>query len=292
MQFKDYYKILGLEKSATADDIKKAYRKLARKSHPDLHPDKPDAKIKFQELNEANEVLSDPEKRKKYDKYGKDWKHGEEFESAQKQRRSQQSAYGGSNDFSDYFESMFGGSSGGRRSAPKFRGQDFNAQLSLKLTDVLEERKQVLTVNGKSIRLTIPAGISDEQTIKIAGYGGEGRNGGPKGDLLITFSVENDTSFKRVGANLYFTQSIDLYSAVLGGEVIIETLTGKVKVKVPAESSNDSKIKLSGKGMPVYKKKDSFGDLIVTFKIETPKNLTEEEKELFQKLAKLRNDGN
>lgn len=292
MQFKDYYKILGLDKSATSDDIKKAYRKLARKSHPDLNPDNPDAKIKFQELNEANEVLSDPEKRKKYDKYGKDWEHGEEFEKAQKQQRSQQRAYSGSNDFSDYFESMFGGSAGGRRTSPRFRGQDFNAQLSLKLTDVLEERKQVLTVNGKNIRLTIPAGISDGQTIKINGYGGEGMNGGPKGDLLITFAIENDTIFKRVDANLYLTQNIDLYTAVLGGEAIIETLTGKVKVKVQAESNNDAKIKLSGKGMPVYKKKGSFGDLIVTLKIETPKNLTSEEKELFQKLAKLRSDGN
>lgn len=291
MKFIDYYKVLGLSKTATEDEIKKAYRKLARKSHPDLNPDDPQAKSKFQELNEAHEVLSDVEKRKKYDKYGKDWKNADAFE---KQRQSgggsrQRRSGNSDTDFSDFFESMFGG--GGRRSV-KFRGQDFNAELQLKLTDVLEDRKQVLTVNGKNIRLTIPAGVSDNQTIKISGYGSEGVNGGPNGDLLITFSILNDTAFKRQGANLYLTKHIDLYKAMLGGEIMIETLTGKVKLKVPAESGNNSKIKLTGKGLPKYKENDSFGDLIVTFQIENPKNLTAEEKDLFQKLSKLRNHEN
>jgi curved DNA-binding protein len=182
---------------------------------------------------------------------------------------------------------MFGGS-GGRRSSVKYRGQDFNAELKLNLTEVLEDNKQVLTVNGKNIRLTIPAGVNDNQTIKIAGYGGEGVNGGPKGDLFITFYVSNNTNFKREGANLYLNKDIDLFNAVLGGETIIETLTGKVKFKVPAETDNGSKIKLTGKGMPIYKKKNSFGDLIVSFNVQMPKNLNAEEKELFQKLSKLR----
>jgi curved DNA-binding protein len=285
MQFIDYYKVLGLAKTASQDEIKKAYRKLARKSHPDLNPDDPNAKSKFQDLNEAHEVLSDPEKRKKYDKYGKDWKHAEQFEKqgARPNRGSQSRAQ--ESDFSDFFESMFGGS---RRSSVKFRGQDFNAELKLNLTDVLEDKKQVLTVNGKNIRLTIPAGVNDNQTIKIAGYGGEGVNGGPKGDLLITFHVANNTNFKRDGANLLLSIDIDLYQAILGGETVIETLTGKVKFKVPAETDNGSKIKLTGKGLPIYKKKDSFGDLLVVFNVQLPKKLTAEEKELFQKLSKLR----
>ena len=291
MKFIDYYKVLGINKTATEDEIKKAYRKLARKSHPDLNPDDPKAKAKFQELNEAHEVLSDPEKRKKYDKYGKDWKHAEEFDrqrSAAGNRRREPTG-GSPNDFSDFFESMFGGRAQGGRSSVKFRGQDFNAELKLNLRDVLEDNKQVLNVNGKNIRLTTPAGLSDNQTIKISGYGGEGINGGPKGDLYITFSVNNDTPFKRDGANLYFAKSIDLYTAMLGGEIIIETLTGKVKLKVPPESSTNSKIKLTGKGLPKYKVKNEFGDLIITFQVENPKNLTVEEKALFEKLSKLRN---
>jgi curved DNA-binding protein len=291
MNFIDYYKVLGISKTASEDEIKKAYRKLARKSHPDLNPDYPKAKNKFQELNEAHEVLSDKEKRKKYDKYGKDWKNADAFEKhRQSGGGSRQRTQGNGNaDFSDFFESMFGG--GGRRSV-KFRGQDFSAELQLKLSDVLEDRKQVLAVNGKNIRLTIPAGVSDNQTIKIAGYGSEGVNGGPSGDLLITFSILNDTAFKHQGANLYLTKHIDLYIATLGGEIMIETLTGKVKLKVPAESGNNSKIKLTGKGLPKYKEKDSFGDLIITFQIENPKNLTAEEKDLFQKLSKLRSHEN
>src|SRR5699024_3427639 len=201
MEFIDYYKILGLDKGASISEIKKAYRKLARKHHPDLNPNDKDAQAKFQQINEANEVLSDPEKKKKYDKYGKDWQHADEFEKAgydprQQQHGGQRAHYQQSGnyseeDFSDFFSSMFGGGGGfGGRSQgrTKFRGQDFNAELRLNLTDVYRSQKQTLTVNGKQIRLTIPAGIENGQTIKIKGHGGEGMNGGPKGDLFITFN--------------------------------------------------------------------------------------------------------
>ncbi|MCR9064178.1 MAG: J domain-containing protein [Cytophagales bacterium] len=301
MDFIDYYKKLGLSKSATQDDIKKAYKKLARKYHPDLNPDDPTAKAKFQEINEANEVLSDPEKRAKYDKYGKDWKHAEEFEKAQKargassgrQRRSYSGTGGGSGDFSDFFESMFGGGGGFRGSggSVKFRGEDFHAELQLNLTDILEERKQVLTVNGKNIRITIPAGVENGQTIKINGYGGSGINGGPAGDLLITFNIQNNTSFKREGSNLHFDYNIDLYTALLGGKIELNTLTGKVKVNIPPELKNGGKVRLAGKGMPVYKSKGKFGDLYLHFQVELPTKLTEKEKGLFKELANLRNHG-
>lgn len=298
MEFIDYYKILGITKKATEAEIKKAYRKLARKYHPDLNPDDKSAEKKFKEINEANEVLSNPENRKKYDEYGKDWKHAEQFEKAKQQqgsRQSQQRGFTGGGfsegDFSDFFESMFGGarSSGRQRSGGvKFKGQDFNAELHLNLQDVYETQKQVLTVNNKNIRLTIPAGIQNGQVIKIRGKGGPGVNGGPNGDLFIKFSIKNTTKFRREGNNLYTTVNLDLYTAILGGEINVDTFKGKVKLKVPSETQNGTKIKLKGKGFPVYKKENQFGDLIITYNIKTPINLTDKEKKLFEELQKLR----
>lgn len=295
MEFIDYYKILGISKNATEPEIKKAYRKLARKLHPDINPDDKEAHAKFQQLNEANEVLGNPEKRKKYDKYGKDWERGEEYDQYQRQNansnRQQQSGGfgGGGGDFSDFFSSMFGGqSSGGNRSQPKYRGQDFNAQLQIDIKEAAKTHKKELTVNGKNIRITIPAGIEDEQTIKINGYGGPGRNSGPNGDLLITFSIVNTTPFKRVGNDLYLSQDLNLYTAILGGEITItDFYEGKLKLKVASGTQNGTKVRLKGKGFPVYKKEDAFGDLYVTYDIKIPTHLSEKEKTLFEELAKL-----
>ncbi|NVK65118.1 MAG: J domain-containing protein [Flavobacteriales bacterium] len=293
MAFIDYYKILGIEKTATQEEIKKAYRKLARKHHPDLNPNDKEAEKKFKEINEANEVLSDPENRKKYDKYGKDWKHADEFEQA----RQQQQAHGGfqgqssgdfsGGDYSDFFESMFGGGRGRTRNV-KFKGQDFHAELHLDLKDVYETHKRTLTVNGKNIRLTIPAGVKNGQTIRIKGYGGEGLNGGPKGDLTIEFSIDNHTQFKRDKDNLYTSVDIDLYTALLGGEITVDTFDSKVKLNVKPETQSGTKVKLKGKGFPVYKKEGKFGDLYITYNVQLPTKLTPKEKELFNELAKLR----
>jgi len=295
MAFIDYYKILGIPKNASDKDIKKAYRKLARKYHPDVNPNNKDAEQKFKEINEANAVLSSPENRKKYDEYGKDWEHADAFEQAKKQqqyqRTSRQSDYGdfSGGDFSDFFESMFGGRTAGRKqSSVKFRGQDFNAELKLTLKDVYKTHKRTLTVNGKNIRLTIPAGVKNGQVIKIKGHGGEGISGGPKGDLLIKFSIINNTNFKILDDNLYTTIDLDLYTAILGGEITVETFKGKVKLKVKPETKNNTKVKLKGKGFPVYKKEETFGDLYVTYQIKLPENLSEREKELFTELLKLK----
>ncbi|MCD6544473.1 MAG: J domain-containing protein [Flavobacteriaceae bacterium] len=302
MSFIDYYKILEIPKTASDKDIKKAYRKLARKYHPDVNTNDDTAKLKFQQINEANEVLSDSEKRKKYDKYGKDWEHGEAYEKARQQQQQQyqhsgggqpfSSAGGGAyseSDFSDFFESMFGGaqqSSG--RAQQRYRGQDINATLQLNLTDVLKSQKQTLTINGKKIRLTIPAGVENNQTIKIKNHGGKGVNGGPNGDLYITFQILNNTRFKRGGKNLYTTIDLDLYTAILGGEKTIDTLNGKVKLKIKAETQNNTKVKVKGKGFPVYKKKGEYGDLYITYHVKMPTDLTPKEKELFNELSKLR----
>jgi len=183
---------------------------------------------------------------------------------------------------------MFGGAAGGggRGRQAKYRGQDYNAELHLTLQEVVESHKQTLTVNGKNIRITIPAGVENGQTIKIAGHGSPGVNGGPAGDLFIAFSVANDPKFKRQGSDLYTTVKLDLYTAVLGGEITADTLTGKVKVKVKPETQNGTKVKLKGKGMPVYKKADEFGDLYLTYEIQMPTNLTDKQKQLFEELAK------
>ncbi|MBA2500556.1 MAG: J domain-containing protein [Chitinophagaceae bacterium] len=292
MEFIDYYKILGVEKNAGEEDIKKAYRKLARKLHPDLNPNDKEAHKKFQKVNEANEVLSDPVKRKKYDQYGKDWMHADQFE---KQKQHQRSSPGGGytysegfgdDSFSDFFASMFGGS--GSRNKARFRGEDFQAELQLNLSDVYITHKQTITIGSKKIRITIPAGIENGQKIKLKGYGGEGVNGGPNGDLYITFHIVNNTSFKRDGNDLYKTADLDLYTALLGGEVTIDTMSGKIKLKVPAETQNNATTRLKGKGFPVYKKENEFGDLFITYQVKLPGGLTENEKKLFRELAQLK----
>ncbi|PIB32116.1 molecular chaperone DnaJ [Gaetbulibacter sp. 5U11] len=292
----DYYKTLGISKTASDKDIKKAYRKLARKYHPDLNPNDKEAEKKFKEINEANEVLSNPENRKKYDQYGAHWKNSEAYEQA-KQQQQQQRAYqdqagnsGGysEQDFEDIFGSMFGGQASDRQRGTKFRGQDFNAELQLDLKDVYTEHKRTLTINNKNIRITIPAGVENGQTIKIKGHGGKGVNGGPNGDLYIQFSIQNHSKFKRDKDNLYTTVDLDLYTALLGGDLMVDTFNGKVKLTVKPETQNGTKVKLKGKGFPKYKKGDQFGDLYITYQIKTPTKLTDKEKELFTELQKLR----
>lgn len=294
MTFVDYYKILGVSKTATQKEIKDAYRKLARKHHPDLHPNDENAKRNFQQINEAHIVLSDTEKRKKYDKYGKDWQHAEQFEKAEQAQRARSRSTGGTHssgtqfegDFSDFFESMFGGAGRSGGGQVKFRGEDFSAQLQLGFMDAYTTHKRTLSINGKNIRITIPAGIENGQTIKIPGHGGTGINGGPNGDLYLTFSISEHPNFKRLGNHLYTTVPLDLYTAVLGGEITLDTLDGKVKLKVKPGTQNGTKVKLKGKGFPVYKKEAQFGDLFVTYAIQIPTQLNEKQRALFEELSK------
>lgn len=306
MDFVDYYKTLGVSKTATAEDIKKAYRKLARKHHPDVNPNDKDAHKKFQQINEANEVLSDTEKRKKYDQYGENWKHADQYEAQRQQSQGQQGFGGGGfggfgggggfgdytysggeeGGFSDFFESLFGGGRS-KRSQAKYRGQDLSAELHLRLSAAYTTHKQTITINGKNVRITIPAGVENGQQIRLKGYGNPGANGGPAGDLLITFVIENDTPYKRERNDLYKNEEIDFVTAVLGGEKTIDTLSGKIKLKVNPETQNGTKIRLKGKGFPVYKKDGQFGDLYITWNVKVPTNLSEKQKELFKEIQKL-----
>jgi curved DNA-binding protein len=302
MAYIDYYNILGVNKDASQDEIKKAYKKLARKYHPDLNPNDESAHRKFQEINEANEVLSDPEKRKKYDQYGENWKHAEQFEQQQGQYGGGFGGFGGfgnggggswsfdgSGGYSDFFEQMFGGMGGraGRGGSRVFRGQDYETKLDVTFREAMTTHKRIITVNGKNLRITIPAGIENGQTIKLAGQGGPGQNGGPNGDLYITFVVSEENGFQRVGDNVYVTVNLDLYTAVLGGEKVIDALDGKVKLKIKPGTQNNSKVRLKGKGFPKYKQDGQFGDLMVTFVVDIPVNLTDKQAELFRELQKL-----
>ena len=221
------------------------------------------------------------------------------MEAQQKQQRSQRQQYGGQQgyanygggfgggeDYSDFFSSMFGGQQGnGNQQA--FKGQDFTAQLNLNLLDAYKTHKQTLTVNGKQVRITIPAGIENGQKIKLAGYGAPGANNGPPGDLYITFILANDSHYKRKGNDIYVEEQIDLYTAILGGEKIVQTLNGKVKLKIMPGTQPDSTLRLKGKGFPVYKKDGQFGDFYIKWNVQLPTSLSAEQKELFEKLAKL-----
>lgn len=301
MEFIDYYKILGVAKDASEQDIKKAYRKLARKYHPDLRPNDADAQKKFQQINDANEVLSDPEKRKKYDLYGENWRHAEEIERAQAEQKSRAGA-GGPGSFSfgtggqgfaagdteSFFEALFGRRPESRGRSAVFRGRDIHATLQVKLSQVQTSEKQTFEIGGKKIRITVPAGIEDGQVIKLKDLGEAGSSGGPNGDLYINFHVINDTDFKRDGETLFKDVRVDLLSAVLGGSVEVDTLQGKVKLQIKPGTQSGSKVRLKGKGFPRYKRENEHGDLVVNIIVEIPVTLSARERELYNELLKER----
>ena len=303
MDYKDYYQILGVDKKASSEEIKKAYRKLARKFHPDVNLNDKEAEKKFQEINEANEVLSDPKKREKYDAYGADWARVSDEQHAQWNQTGgyqQQAHEPGSTDFnmgdfSDFFSSMFGGggfstadfrqSSRGR----SMKGQDYTAEMHIPLVKAYLDSQHALNMDGKKIRITIPAGIKDGQVIKLAGKAGAGMHGGPNGDLYITIFVDPDIRFERKGDDLYMIHPVDLYTALLGGDSVLETLSGKIKIKVKESTQNGTTLRLKNKGFPIYRKPGTFGDLYVRIDIKLPDHLSKEERDMIKKLKEIRN---
>ena len=314
MQYHDYYKTLGLDKNATPEQIKKAYRKLARAHHPDVNPDNPAAEQKFKEANEAHEVLSDPEKRKKYDQLGADWRRYEQAgagaNAAGRGRNAppgggfdwsqyappggEAGGFGGSGDegadFSDFFGSIFGNGGGGNggRSARPGAGQDYSAELTLTLAEAYAGGPRTIAVNGKSLRLTIKPGVVDGQTIRLRGQGGPGRHGGPAGALLIALRLVPDARYALAGHDLTQDVPVPLYTALLGGQLAVDTLGGPVKITVQPETPNNTRLRLRGKGFPVYERPGEFGDLYLRLSVQLPQHLTDAERGLLAQLAALR----
>lgn len=317
MNFKDYYKSLEVSKTATADEIKKSYRKLARKYHPDVNPGNKAAEEKFKEISEAYEVLSNADSRKKYDQLGADWKKYEQagnqggeggfdwskYAQGQQGRGGPQYQYTntaeddfGGGGFSDFFESIFGGgfgkrtqtSGGARQRTQAFKGQDYSSEMEITLPEAFEGSSRIINVNNQQLRMKVKPGVADGQVLKLAGKGGPGASGGPNGDLYITIKIAQDPIYKRKGNDLHKDQHVELFTALLGGEVQVHTLSGDIKLNIPVETQNATVLRLKNKGFPIYGETDKFGDLYLKIKVDLPKQLTDKEKELVKEWKAIR----
>ncbi len=313
MEYKDYYKILEVEKAASPDDIKKSYRRLARKYHPDKNPGNPKSEEKFKEMQEAYEVLKDPAKRQKYDQLGSNWNQyqhagggandfsnwAQQGAGSQYRSASFDEVFGDSGGFSDFFRSFFGGAAGGqagfdgtrrRRSSGyrSIRGSDYQAEVRLTLEDAFRGSSAVLNVNEQKIKINLKPGVRDGQVLRVKGKGAPSPSGGESGDLLLKISVINNTNFTIDGNNLHLDFTTDLYTAMLGGKLTVDSIEKPISITLPRETSNGKVLRLKGQGMPVYGKKDERGDMYLKIHVSLPKGLTAEEISLFEKLAALR----
>ncbi|MFO8030029.1 MAG: J domain-containing protein [Cyclonatronaceae bacterium] len=329
MNYKDYYSILGVKKGASKEEIKKAYRKLARKYHPDVNQGDDTAVKKFKEVSEAYEVLGNEENRKLYDQLGADWKRyrdsgaqGGDFNWQQWARDQgagrRQQAYSGSTedffgggDFSDFFEQIFGGGihmgqRGQRRTRPgagfydqpfgqetrraQQKGKDINAELEISLEEAYKGTEKSVRVNKNQMKVKIPKGIYSGRRLKLKGRGQPGVHGGQPGDLYIRVTIRPHDVFTREDDHLYVTVNAGLYQMLLGGVVTVPTMTGNVKIKVPAESQPGKVMRLAGYGMPVFQSENRKGDLFATLQVTLPEKLTDKEKKLFRELAAMRDE--
>ena len=313
MEYKDYYKILEVEKAATQDEIKKSYRRLARKYHPDKNPGNPKSEEKFKELQEAYEVIKDPAKRQKYDQLGSNWNQyqhaggeandfgrwAQQGAGSQYRSASFDDVFGESGGFSDFFRSFFGGAAGGasgyggprsRRSGSQraIRGSDYQAEVRLTLEDAFRGSSAVLNVNEQKIKVNLKPGVRDGQVLRVKGKGAPSPTGSESGDLLLKISVINNTIFTVDGNDLRLDITTDLYTAMLGGKLTVDAIDKPISVTLPRETSNGKIVRLKGQGMPVYGKADERGDLYLKINVSLPKGLTAEEVTLFEKLAALR----
>jgi len=325
MASKDYYQILGVNRNASEKEIKQAYRRLARKYHPDLNPNDKSAETRFKEINAAYQVLSDAEKRKKYDQFGDQWEYAEQFAKSGGQERVRWDfgkggttfKYGDLSDFGDIFSSLFGDSGIDSRVRGPRRGQDIESPIEVTLEEAYHGSTRVIQLqtvesctacggtgsvgnrvcticNGAGGKITprrlevkIPAGVRDGSRIRIAGKGSPGRAEGSKGDLYLVVKVLPHKAFERKGDDLYTEVSVPLSTAILGGEVRLPTLNGNVSLEIPPETQNSKVFRLVGKGMPRLGNSD-YGSMFARVRVILPTNLTEEEKKLFERLRSLR----
>ncbi len=310
MDYKDYYKILGVNKDASPDEIRKAYRKLARKYHPDLNPNNKQATERFKEINEANEVLTDPEKRRRYDQLGSSyfqyqqtggdpggfdwsqWTSGPQGRAGDRGRTeyADMNDLFGNAEFSDFFRSIFGGGMGRdpRRRSMSLNGRDIEQPVQITLDEAYHGTQRLVSIDGKRLEVKIPAGVQTGSRVRVAGKGEAGQNGGRPGDLYFVIEVLEHNTYKREGDNLRLRLTVPLYTMVLGGEVDVPTLKGRVSLKVPPETKSGRVFRLRGQGMPQLRNGNQHGDLLVELEPEIPAKLSAEEKELFKQLAEMR----
>lgn len=306
MEYKDYYKILGVDKKASQEDIKKAYRKLTVQYHPDKNAGDKAAEEKFKQIAEANGVLSDPDKRKKYDELGENWQQYEQgnyqpggpFGGAGGGRGRQYSyedmgdifGEGGGSGFSDFFEQFFGGGGGGGQKSGRgkqraYKGSDFETEMDITLEEAYAGTSRIINLENEKLRITTKPGAYDGQLLRIKGKGGKGSSAAHHGDLFVRVKLSPHPQFTRKGDDLHTTANVDLYSAVLGGDAIVATLTGKIKIKVDAGTQPGKTIRIKGKGMPVLDSKSgAHGDLYVQLNVQIPDKLTDKQRELFVQL--------
>lgn len=303
MDYKNYYKVLGVDKKASQDEIKKAFRKLAVKYHPDKNKDNKAAEEKFKLANEANEVLSDPEKRKKYDELGENWRQyehagGRPGGTRTGNGRSGPFTYegdfsdifgqGGGSGFSDFFEQFFGrGATGGARQGGRssgFKGQDYQTEMEITLEEAYHGTHRLIQLENEKIRISTKPGAYDDQQLRIKGKGGRGSKENNHGDLYVRIHVSSHPRYTRKGDDLHAMHTIDLFTAILGGSTIVDTLSGQVKVKITPGTQSEKIIRIKGKGMPVYGKANIFGDLYVQLQVHIPETLTDKQRELFEQL--------
>ncbi|MCL7452971.1 MAG: J domain-containing protein [Anaerolineae bacterium] len=310
MEYKDYYKILGVERDASEKDIKKAFRKLARQHHPDVNPGDPKAEERFKEINEAYEVLSDPDKRSKYDRLGSDWQQwqrsgapgdfdwgrwstggpGDRVHVRYGTPEDLQDIFGGGSPFSDFFSQIFGGTGGARGAGgtqyqmrPQ-RGQDYEQPIEITLHEAYHGTTRVLQKEGQRLEVQIPAGAKTGTRVRVSGEGGTGAAGGPAGDLYLRVTVSPDPRFERRSDDLYTTVKADLYTMLLGGEITVPTMTGDVALTIPAGTQNGRTFRLRGKGMPRLRNPEQRGDLYARMEVQLPTRLTARQRELLQEL--------
>lgn len=315
MDYKEYYKVLGVSKTATEQEIKKAYRQLARKYHPDANPDNKNAEDRFKEINEANEVLSDPEKRRKYDQFGAQWQQYErgggnpqdfwrQYQGGQPggtytrtvSPEEFEQMFGGGGGFSDFFEMLFGGArpTGGFGAGPSAgarqprRGQDAEHVVEITLEEAFHGTARALQIDGDRAEVTIPRGVKTGSKVRVAGKGAPGLSGGKPGDLYLRVHVSPHARYTREGDDLRLRLAVDLYTMVLGGEAQVPVFDQTVILTIPPNTANGKVFRLRGLGMPGLHKPDQRGDLYVILEAQLPQSLSETERGLFEQLRTIR----
>ena len=279
----DYYETLGVNRKASDEDIRKAFHRMAKKYHPDANPDNPAAEANFKNINEAYDTLKDSEKRAQYDRFGADYERFQGFQQPGRGGFRTNVDMDGSA-FSDIFETLFSGAGGRTRSRGPARGQDIDHRVTISLREAHEGTTRYVTKGERRIKVNIPAGAATGTKVRLVGEGEAGMLGGAAGDLYLVVEVTPDKQFDRDGDDLYVDVDVDMFTALLGGDVLVPTLNRPVKMKIPAGTQSGQRLRVAGKGMPRLRKKKASGNLYARVRISVPKKLTPEQEDLVRQL--------